>query len=452
MSVEALTITAIIEEGTAGLRKAYQAGVTVQDFPAYEEEFEWVERRVSQRKPINARVFRQKFPDFDWLVPREEIADLFTELKNERAFMDLNTLIKTVTDDLDVENAVDRAVFLRDQLSEVTRLHSPTSDILLVSGWQDHIAEQKQLRALHKAGSPPGVPTDLLWIDHHWDGLVNGRMVVVLGRPGEGKTFLVDKFVWAAAKHRHRALLISPEMSAREHRCRIHTLASAEPEIKKACGLERSFRNRALMYGMGYNMKKYQRFCEYLSEEYGEIILLSGKHRKEKMTPAFVEAKINDLAPDVVIVDPIYKLKAPRFRESPIHELSDISDAIQDLSESYNIPVVVTNQAHRQGTQKDDAPHKDRSFNSDVPIQEADHVIGVKYLTDEHRLIVRCSKSRFGEEFRFEMKFYPNTGVMKETSDPRGNYYNGRDDPEGEDEEELKKMVELATKTEVGSG
>jgi archaellum biogenesis ATPase FlaH len=446
LSVELATVCAIVEEGPTSLRKMFQAGVNEDDFPTCDEEIAWVIQRAEEKLPINSRIFLRKFKDFPWTPTDERLQDLLVELKSETAFSKLSTLIETTVEDMDVENAVEKADFLKGAISEVTREFQPQSDFLGIGDWQKHIDEQRLLRALRKQGVPPGIPTGLKHLDVHWDGLVNGRMIVLLGRPGEGKSFLLAKFVWQAVKEKYRVLLFSPEMSVREHLCRIHTLASADADIKQALGLEYSFRNRALMSGIGYNIKRYSEFCRYLAEEdkFGEFRILSGRHRRQKMTVGFIDGKIQSSAPDLVIIDPIYKLKSSRHFDSPIMELAHISDEIEDLCERYDIPIIITNQAHRQGSERDDAPHKDKSFNSDVPIQEADHVIGVKNMSNEHRMILRCSKSRFGSsQFRFELKFYPNTGVMEEVEEPDVNYYNGKDDPE---EAELKEMVNQAIK------
>lgn len=449
MSVEALVIASIVNEGVGGLRKVYQQSISTEDFVTYEEEFRWIEDRVAHKLPINKRVFIRKFPDFEFLPPEERLQDLLADLKNERAFMDMRALLETISDELEVDNAVEKAQQAHDILRQITHQHAPSSDFALISGWREHLEEQRRLRNLHQAGEPPGIPTGLKHIDHHWDGLVNGRMIVVLGRPGEGKSFLTEKFGAHAIFNKYRVLKFSPEMNRHEHACRLHTLLSAYPEVKAALGLEYSFRNRALMRGMGFSMKKYKRFLEWLDEECGEMILMTKTHRRTAMTPAFIESKIADIGPDLVIIDPIYKLASVRQRDSRIAELSDIADALQDLAESYNVPIVVTNQAHRQASGRDDAPHKDSSFNSDVPIQEADHVIGVKNISEEKRMILRCSKSRFGQDFRFELKFYPNTGVMKETEEPTGSYFNGHD--EDVEDEELREIVDKAVGRSAGS-
>lgn len=418
--------------------------VTPDDFPTCEEEVEWIIARASARQPVNPRVFRKKFPDFPWVPTEEPLKDLLSELKQERALADLNTLFESVLDDLDAENAIEKAMFLREQLGEITRSHSYTADSLLVGDWRKHLAAQKQKRALRAQGTTPGIQTGLKHIDVHWDGLVRGRFIVALGRPGEGKSYLFSWFEWQAIKQKLRVLKFSPEMSAEEHNMRLHTLASADKDVQREVGLEHSFRNRALMAGIGYNIKTYARFLEWMEGNCGEILVLSGKHRRAPMTPAYVESKIQDFAPDLVVIDPIYKMKTSGARyDSPVTELARLSDELQDLCEMFDVPMVVSNQAHRQGSERDDAPHKDKSFQSDVPIQEADHVIGVKNLASERRMILRCTKSRFGDDFRFECAFHPNTGVLRELEEPNANYYNGADDP---DEDELKQIIDNATR------
>jgi hypothetical protein len=448
LSVESLVITAVVKEGPSALQKVYHAGVNREDFVTYEEEWDWVEYQYSQRKNVNTRTFKRRFPDFEWLPPSDEtLQELLADLKSERAYIDTRSLIESIGNDLRVDNAVDMALHARDALAQITRLHSPVSDANLTADWQDHYDGEKLLRSLHQSGQAPGLPTGFRWLDFHWDGLVRGRMIVVLGRPGDGKSYLIMYWVWHAIKNNYKVLFFSPEMSKHEHTCRLHTLASADPDVKAAIGLKHSFRNRALMNGQGFNLKSYRAFMEYLADSCGSVLMPTGINRRIKMTPSFIEAKIQDMQPDLVVVDPIYKIKAPINRRTSFEELSDVSDMIQDLAESYNIPIVVSNQAHRQMSRKEDAPHKDNSFNSDVPIQEADHVVGVKHLSEEHRMIVRCSKSRFGEDFRFEVAFWPNTGMMKELSEPQGDYYN--DDDDDADEEELKQIIAAATGRET---
>jgi hypothetical protein len=197
------------------------------------------------------------------------------------------------------------------------------------------------------------------------------------------------------------------------------------------------------MEGHGFNIKAYKRFLEYINEEIsGEINLFTKKWRLGKMSPGFIESRIEELGLDMVIVDPIYKLRSPRRRSVRHEELQDTVDAVQDMCETYNIPIIITNQAHRlQGNARGDAPHKDSSFGSDAPAQESDHVIGVKHFEEERKLVLRCTKNRFGGNFRADVVFWPNVGKVQDVTELRTDYFNGR---EGSDEEVAKFIKEGA--------
>lgn len=433
MSVEAYVLSAIVEEGTP--RAAFQAQVNGEDFIQFDEEWQWICTQAEQRRPINRRRFKQAFPDFEFLVADERIQDLLEELKQERAFEMISAALDSVARELNPNNTLEQAEILREVVAEVLRFHNQASDIMLKSDYDSHLKEIRNLRILHRQGVTLGLPTGLKNLDHHWGGLMPGRMVVILGRPGQSKSMLQAKFFVEAFWSGHRVALFSPEMNEHEHRCRIGTLLSAKKEVQEELGLKGAFRNRALMEGHGFDAKAYKRFLQYLKTRNGEMILFTQKWRRTKMTPSYIESKVEDLGIQAAFIDPIYKLKPMNRRSVKAEEIADMVDAIQDISEAFNIPVVISNQAHRQMSGKEDAPHQDTSFGSDSPAQEGDHVVGVKHIEDENRLLLRCTKNRFGGNFRVECKFHPNIGIIEDLTPIRGNYINGNgDDLPDEDE------------------
>ncbi len=417
MSAEELLIPLLIDQGAAGLRQLYASGISADDFQTYDQEFEWIERRAYERKPINERIFRERFPDFDWLLPKEPLKDLAATLKEERAFIDVRSLLETIDSSLTQDNAIDMVEQAREILTQISRRYSPRNDIPLFSNVDKHLERMRQGMILAKQGVPPGIPTGIPHLDFHWDGFVNGRYIVVLGRPGNAKSFLIEEFDWTAAKNGYRVGLFSPEMNEHEHLCRLHTLASADKQVQEALGLKHSFRNRPLLRMSGFIYKEYRKFCQYLDREVpGEVVLFTNTHRRQLMTPQYIEARIDDYGLDMVIVDPLYELHLPGRRDQwdSTPRVAAISTEVSSMAESYNIPIIVSNQALRMQTRQDDAPHMDRSFNTDVPVQQADHVIGLKFFSEQHRMLCRCSKSRFGQNaFRFELDFRPNTGMIK---------------------------------------
>lgn len=432
MSVEALVVAGIVETGD--LKQAFRAGINRADFEIYDEEFDWVIRRYESRKPINARVFKTKFPEFDFIVSDEGLDDLITELKDERAYVAVASAIEEVyngENSLSQENAMDKAMELRDALAETLRLHAPNSDVAVRSDWRDSYGHVKKLRMLRQNGEAPGISTGIAHFDHHFGGLQPETSYLFLGRPGDAKSFTLAKCVVTGAWEGFKMGVFSPEMTKHQHNCRFHTLLSAMPDVQKAAGIKNAFRNRALKDGTltKGQLFSYKRFLEWLDDEMkGEIHLFTQKYRQERMSVSYVESRIEDYGLDAIFIDPIYKLRSPRKRGNRWEELGEIVDSLVNLSHTYNIPVIMSNQASRALVGKrGDAPDKDSSFGADAPVQEANCVIGVKHFSDEKQMAYNCSKNRDGEPFKFKAKFHPNVGVLEDVTPIKGNYLNGFD-------------------------
>lgn len=425
-SVEPLAITLLVHDGAPALRKLYGCGVSRADFPIYEDEFEWIENRLGRRKTLNRRVFTERFPDFDWQMPREPIDDIAQELKEERAYDEVNAILASLAENVNKDNAVELAMAMRDRLTSVTRKHAPLADVNL-DEWESVVEEMRQGMILAKNGMSPGVLSGDPWLDHHLGGFMPGQFIEVLGRTGEGKSYKMVAFGWSGKKQAKNVGIFSPEQNAHETRCRYHTLASADPMVKLELGLKHSFRNRALMHRNGFNLKAYQSFMEYLASMPGQVHLLAGTGMKEQMGIGYIEDRIVELELDLVLVDPIYLLKPVRIHRegNTWQETAWIAESLHMLSERYNVPIVFSNQAHEGDSIKarQDAPHKAGGFGSKALNHLSDYVIGVKHVSEERRMIVRCSKSRFGTAFRYEVYFDANTGVTKYDNAPDFDYF-----------------------------
>jgi replicative DNA helicase len=443
MSVEAFVIAALIEDGTP--RKAFQVGINRDDFSMYPEEWDWMLEQTERGRVVNWRRFQDAFPDFERVQSSERLQDLLDELKRESAYVSLNSALEQAITDLTPDTAMEQADLLREVIVDVLRLHSTSSDVLITSSYEHHLKQLRELQILKEGGQAAGIPTGIKSLDIHWGGLQGGRMVLVLGRPGDAKSMTLSKFLVEAFLDDRRVALFSPEMNEHEHRARIGTLISANHRVQEELGLAKAFRNRALMEGHGFNYKTYKRFLGWLEEQAGEMILFTQKYRRQRITPGFIESRIDDLGLECVIVDPIYKLRGNRRFNDKRAEIEECVDDMQHMAQSFNIPVVISNQANRQGAgTKGEAPSKDTSFNSDAPAQEAAHVIGVKHISEEKKLILRCTKNRFGQDFRVDLKFLPNIGIMDDVSRIDPNYYRGSED--GSDDDGTRQAIEEAEK------
>lgn len=433
VSVEALVISKLVEEGS--LKKAFQAGISQDDFELHDEEWEWLLQRAGSRQSISPRIFKKRFPEFDFMPVSDKLQDLLDELKQERAFVAISSAVDEVfsgDDPLGQDNAIDKAVQLRESLGEVLKIHSPYSDVALKSDWEQGYDRVKGLATLRVNGEAPGIRTGITHFDHHFGGLQKETSYLFLGRPGDAKSFTLAKFSTEGAWDGYRIGLFSPEMTQHQHNCRIHTLISAKREVQHTLGLKGAFRNRVLKDGLlsKSELHSYRKFLQWLDEEglKGEIHLFTQRYRREKMSVSYIESRIEDYGLDLIIIDPIYKLRSPRNRGSRWEELGDITDALIDLSHTYNIPVVMSNQATRSLVGKrGDPPDKDSSFGADSPVQEANAVVGVKHYSEEQMMKYVCSKNRDGEPFKFTASFKPNVGILEDVTPVTSDYRNGYD-------------------------
>jgi len=431
MSVEQFVLSELIKEGSP--KQAFLSGISEADFDLYDDEFRWVVDQYEQKRPINVRRFRKKFPDFEIVQADEKLIDLIEELRQERAYISISSAVDEMMngdDPLDTENALEKASQLREILTETLKVHSSVSDSFIFSDIDGHLRHMKQLQAMRENGEVPGIPTGITHIDHHCGGLQKESTTLVLGRPGDAKSFTLAKFAVEATWAGFRVGVFSPEMTEHQHRCRFSTLISAKKEVQDALNLKGAFRNRALKDGHGYNYKTYNRFLKWCRDNLkgGEIALFTQKYRREKMTPQYIASRAEDLGLDLVIVDPIYKLQTARRIKDRWDRLAEITDSLTDMAHSLNIPVVMSNQANRALVgNRGEGPGKDSSFASDSPVQEADVVMGVKHFSHERVMKINCDKNRHGEPFKFSLAFWPNVGKMEDMTPIKGDYTNSYD-------------------------
>src|SRR5215471_3293071 len=429
MSIEASVITGLSVEGS--LKKAWQAGLTEDDFELCDEEFQWMVERSESKQPITPTFFKRKFPEFDFQTSDDSLVDLIDELKKERAYIGISSAIDELLggeNTLDADNAIDKGAVFAEVLEEIRRT-SGQHNLVFGKVWEPHYQRMKNLSTLRSNGDIPGIPTGLEHLDLHWGGLQGETAYLYLGRPGDAKSFSLAQLVIEAAWNGYRAVVFSPEMSEFQHQCRFHTLLSAKKEVQEACGLKEAFPNRVLREGRGFNLKTYKRFLQWLEAELsGEYVLFTQKYRREKMTIGYIKSRLREVDADLVVIDPIYKLRPPRYRGTRWEELGEITDACVDMAHEFAIPVVMSNQANRAMVgAKEDAPSMNSSFGSDTPVQEADTVIGVRHLDSERKLKLRCTKNRYGERFSFEARFLPNFGIVQDITPIQDAYSRGFD-------------------------
>jgi replicative DNA helicase len=179
-----------------------------------------------------------------------------------------------------------------------------------------------------------GVPTGLLDLDRHLDGLAAGRLYVAAGRPGHGKSVLAMQCARAAFAAGRNVLFFSLEMPAEEL---THRLLAAEVPMELArihsANLEELHWNH--LYAVGTRLAPASLWIDDSSAVAIDDLLARCRrlHRRHPL--------------GLVVVDYIGLLDSDR-RENRNLEVSEITRKLKRLAKELGCPVLAASQLNRK--------------------------------------------------------------------------------------------------------
>jgi replicative DNA helicase len=237
----------------------------------------------------------------------------------------------------DVDDLVDRA---QQAVYDVTERRTSDDYVRL-----DEVMQQAfdEIEAMGSRGNEIyGVPTGFRELDELTNGLHDGQLVVVAGRPGSGKSTLgLDVLRSAAIKHGMGAVMFSLEMSRNEITMR---LLSAEARILL------SHLRTGQMTDDDWNR---------LARKMGEIadapLFIDDS---PNLTMMEIRAKARRLKQrhelKVIVVDYLQLMSSPRKVENRQQEVSEMSRSLKLLAKELQVPVIAISQLNRGPEQRQD--------------------------------------------------------------------------------------------------
>jgi replicative DNA helicase len=209
-----------------------------------------------------------------------------------------------------------------------------------------------------------GVPTGFRELDELTNGLHDGQLIVVAGRPGLGKSTLGMDFLRAAAIKSHvSAVLFSLEMGRSEITMR---LLSAEAQILL------SHLRTGQMTDQDWNR---------LARRMGEIaqapLFIDDSPNLSMME---IRAKARRLKQrhdlKLIVVDYLQLMSSPKRSENRQQEVAEMSRSLKLLAKELEVPVVAISQLNRGAEQRQDKrPQMADLRESGAIEQDADMVI-----------------------------------------------------------------------------
>lgn len=227
-------------------------------------------------------------------------------------------------------------------------------------------------RAWESQGAIQGLPTGFPDLDRLTDGLHNGEMIVLAGRPSTGKTSLAMNIAEHVCLTSHLPVgVFSLEMTTDQ--LVLRTLCSnARVDYRR---IRDGFMSESDFPRLSSAAGRLQAAPLFIDDTSG-LSILQLRARARRMHQQY--------GIRLFVIDYLQLLNSntPRARESKVEEVTDISNGVKALAKELNIPVIAISQLNRESEKNDRRPKMSDLRNSGAIEQDAD-VVGLLYKPDD---------------------------------------------------------------------
>jgi replicative DNA helicase len=354
----------------------------------------------------DANVLQEKFRDFEPVKVTAETGYYLDQLKNEYLASRMRNLLMKSGASLK-DNAAARV--LADMQSEIASLSRLTNNVRDVDLTDYELAEKHIVAVQERSavmGGSPGIKTGFTALDLAYPtGMAPGHLIVAIGWPGRGKTWLTSYLACKAWEQGFKPMIVSLEMSPENMRDRIYTMLG-------------SGMFRASDFSRGnINIDDFHNWAKKRFDDKNSFILVSNEGTNE-VTPQTVQGKIDQHRPDLVILDYHQLFNDTKRSNSEVERNRNISREFKLLAVRNNIPVIDITAATMDDVSDQDAPPLLSQVAWSKAIEyDADMAMAVHRHPDTNIIEVVSRKNRHGTDFAFYLDWDIDRGIVKEIYD-----------------------------------
>ncbi len=198
-----------------------------------------------------------------------------------------------------------------------------------------------------------GIQTGLTVIDDVTYGAQNGELWLVAAYTGEGKSIALMNFVWhAVVKQGKNVFVATAEMPKAQWRSRLYVRHTQDPDLGIPTGLRANDIKRATLPPDMEEAYLYALNDFNSNDKYGSCYILQLPH---EATLEYLRAKMNQFQArqniDLLVIDYLSLMSAPRMRVSQREELDDLLAHAKQLALTFNngigVPLMTAHQVNR---------------------------------------------------------------------------------------------------------
>ena len=377
MDIETGAIVALVrgsvrEEGL--LPAAMQGGLHAELFQRGRQVFTYLLEHHQEYGEVPPEgVVTTKFPDFE-LPPERPAAIAFyiDELKKRSLHNRIAEAMREAASSRKSKNPVEALAQFEKMVAGAQEDARSSQDVNLaktsMDRWAEYI-EQKGREGME------GLPSPWKVLDELTLGWKRGEFIVVTARLGTGKTWFLVLLALACHIAGFVPLVVSREMAVRQIARRLDAARAKVPHH----GLR-----------SGNLAEDHEELLHDALVAFGEEVDFWVSGDDAAMGPAGLAAKIDQLRPDIILVDGLYLLQDD-MGQSGWEGITNVTRSLKRLARGKDVPVLVTTQLNRAG-RGDKASTANIAYSDSVG-QDADVVLA----------LIQDEDMRLNNELRVEL-------------------------------------------------
>lgn len=319
---------------------------------------------------------RYRFPTLHFSSPPDAVSILCEQLRQEKLRIELLTLAQTLNERAGLDTASALAE-LRSKSIEISSMSEAGEDLSMASAYN---MLWNQYSTIQNAGGITGIPYPWDALNEETQGMQNGQFIVIYGRPKSMKTWIaayMGKHAYTRA--RRRVLLYTREMSPELMAGRVACLiAGVDYKSFKNGRLQPELRHR--VFSILQELAEDEKAAGSLGYRQPFFIITTDRGRSGRGSGGvgWLQAKIRETQPDLVIVDGMYLMVDDRSGQRTVDwkAIAHISQDLKLTAQEFNVPLIGVTQANR-GSQKSKGDDLTELAFSDALGQDADAVFRV---------------------------------------------------------------------------
>lgn len=331
---ESKLISKAVQEGTAN--DLIAKGIEARHFDSKENKAIWdfvTDHIRTYKEQPTFETVKENFDEFKWEIVTENLEfvenQFITEVKRREAvgaFTDLANII----DENDPKEIYKIDEIFLDKAKDLAQI-VPSSHISKFSEMEKRIEEYRERK---KQGIQIGMPFGFDKLDEITLGVQKHQYITIAGWTGVGKSTLGMIF----SVHHHACgytpMIVSLEMDQEEIYRKIDSIAVG---LKQHAMKEMTLSPN--------DMKRWEKYAERLDEAKNDIIIVD----VDFATPEKVYAETARWNPDIVVVDYVQLMNAPKHLKSTYEQVGYVSKMLKSQARSLRIPIYGIAQTNAEG-------------------------------------------------------------------------------------------------------